>query len=141
MKKLILMSLVGVFAGCVYGQKVNEKDVPASVKATLHKQYPDVNAKWEKEKGNYEANFVSQKKEMSALITPDGKLMETETEIATGELPARVIMYVQKNMNDAKIKEASIIVDASGKKTYEAEVNGKDFIFDETGNFIKSAKD
>ena len=141
MKKLILMSLVAVFSGCVFGQKVNEKNVPISVKETLHKKYPDANAKWEKEKGNYEANFVSQKKEMSALITPDGKLIETETEIATTDLPESVIMYVQKNMNDAKIKEASIIVDSSGKKTYEAQVNSKDLVFDEKGNFIKSVKD
>lgn len=135
------MSLVAVFSGCVYGQKVNDKDVPASVKETLHKKYPEAAAKWEKEKGNYEANFVSQKKEMSALITPEGKLIETETEIATTELPASVTAYVKKNMKDAKIKEASIITDASGKKTYEAEVNGKDLVFDEKGNFIKSAKD
>ena len=141
MKKLILMSLVAVFSGCVYGQKVNEKDIPSAVKAALHKQYPAVSAKWVKEDGNYEANFTSQNKEMSVLLSPAGSLLETETEIATSALPASVKMYVQKNMKDAKIKEASIIVDASGKKTYEAEVNGKDWVFDEKGNFIKSTKD
>ena len=56
-------------------------------------------------------------------------------------LPASVPLYVKKNMPNAKIKEASIIVDAAGKKTYEAEVNGKDLIFDEKGNFIKSTEE
>lgn len=137
MKKLILMSVVAVLTGYGYGQKVNEKDVPASVKETLNKNYPNVGAKWEKEKENFEANFTSGKKELSVLIAANGNLIESETEIETSELPANVLMYVEKNMNNAKIKEAAIITDASGKKTYEAEVGGKDLIFDENGNFIK----
>lgn len=37
-----------------------------------------------------------------------------------------------------KIDEAAKIVDASGKVTYEAEVDEADYIFDETGNFISN---
>jgi hypothetical protein len=45
--------------------------------------------------------------------------------------------YIAKHHAGKKIKEAAEIVDAKGKKTYEAEVGGKDLIFDEKGQFIK----
>ena len=51
-------------------------------------------------------------------------------------LPASVRDYVTKHHTGKKIKEAAEIVNAHGKKTYEAEVGGKDLIFDEKGQFI-----
>jgi hypothetical protein len=36
-----------------------------------------------------------------------------------------------------KITEAGKVTDAKGRTRYEAEVKGKDMLFDEKGNFIK----
>jgi len=36
-----------------------------------------------------------------------------------------------------KITEAGKVTDAKGRTQYEAEVKGKDMLFDEKGNFIK----
>jgi hypothetical protein len=44
---------------------------------------------------------------------------------------------VKKNFPGAKITEAGKVTDASGKTRYEAEVKGKDLVFDEAGNFLK----
>ena len=58
--------------------------------------------------------------------------------IPVSELPANVTAYVKSHYNGAKITEAGKVTDAKGKLSYEAEVNRKDVIFDENGNFVKS---
>ena len=113
-------------------------DVPAAAKATVSKRYPDVKqVKWEKEDRNYEAGLTHNGKKLSLIIDAKGNILETETTIAESALPASVREYVAKHHTGKKIKEAAEIVDANGKKTYEAEVGGKDLLFDTNGQFIK----
>ncbi|WP_018621533.1 PepSY-like domain-containing protein [Spirosoma luteum] len=112
--------------------------VPAAVKATVAKLYPGVkDVKWEKEDGNYEAGLTHNGKKLSLVIDAKGNVLETETTIMGSALPASVQEYVAKHYAGKKIKEAAEIVDAKGKKTYEAEIGGKDLIFDAKGQFIK----
>jgi hypothetical protein len=113
-------------------------DVPAAAKATIARLYPGVKAvKWEKEDGNYEAGLTHKGKKLSLVIDAKGNVLETETTIAESSLPASVRAYVAKHHAGKKIKEAAQILDAKGRKTYEAEVSGKDLIFDEKGQLIK----
>jgi hypothetical protein len=42
------------------------------------------------------------------------------------------------NNKGSKIAEAGRVTDAKGKISYEAQVNGKDIIFDENGTFTKA---
>ncbi|HNJ26678.1 MAG: PepSY-like domain-containing protein [Chitinophagaceae bacterium] len=77
---------------------------------------------------------------MSALFTPAGTMEESEMEIKTNELPAAVTTYINKHHSGAKIKEAAKITKANGDIYYEAEIKGKDLIFDINGNFLKVAK-
>ncbi len=113
-------------------------DVPAAAKATVAKRYPGVkNVKWEKEDGNYEAGLTHNGKELSLVIDANGNVLETETNIMVSALPASVRAYVAKHYPGKKIKVAAEIVDTKGRKTYEAEVGGKDLIFNEKGQLIK----
>ena len=110
----------------------------AAQKGALKKAYPGATGvKWDKEDGDYEASFKNAGKSMSLIIDAKGMVKETETDITVAELPATVRAYVAKQMPGKKIKEAAIIVDASGKKLYEAEVAGKDILFDEAGQVVK----
>ncbi|WP_461129666.1 PepSY-like domain-containing protein [Spirosoma aerophilum] len=112
--------------------------VPAAAKTTVARLYPGVKAvKWEKEGGNYEAGLTHNGKELSLVIDAKGNVLETETTIRVSSLPATVRDYVTKHHAGKKIKEAAEIVDANGRKTYEAEVGGKDLMFDANGQFIK----
>lgn len=142
MKKLILLLAVGITTFTACAQKVKEADVPAPVKAAFTKAYPNSKAgSWEKENGNYEAEFDLNKTEMSVLIDPSGKITETETGIQVSELPKTVTDYCAKNYAGKKIAEASKIVNAAGVLTYEAEINKMDVLFDKDGKFIKESKD
>ncbi len=112
--------------------------VPAAAKATVARLYPGVKAiKWEKEGGNYEAGLTHNGKELSLVIDAKGNVLETETTLIISSLPAPIRDYVTKHHTGKEIKEAAEIVDAKGRKTYEAEVGGKDLMFDANGQFIK----
>lgn len=133
---ILLVAMFGVsFANA---QKISAKKVPTAVKTTLKKNYPNAKEiKWEKEKANYEAGFESKETEYSVLIDVSGNILETEIEIKVDALPANAKEYVYKNYAGQKIKEATKITDNKGVVTYEAEIKGKDLIFDSNGNFIK----
>ncbi len=138
MKKVTVL-LAAIFAITLSNaQKISDKEVPAVVKSALQKSYPSVKQlKWEKEKGNYEAEFEVDETNYSLLIDASGNILETEVGIKIEELPANAKTYISKNHAGQKIKEAERITDSKGAVTYEAEIKGKDLIFDSEGNFIK----
>lgn len=120
-------------------QDLKEKDVPQTVKDAFVKKYPDAKkVSWEKEKGNYEANWGGKSGEdNSVTFTPAAIFLEIVEAIPVSQLPSNVAPYVAKHYNGAKITEAGKVTDASGKHMFEAEIKGKDLIFDEKGIFIK----
>lgn len=136
---ILVASSMGVAATA---QKINSIQVPPAVKNAFAKAYPAVKTvKWEKEKGDFEAGFKQGGNEMSAVFKADGIQLESELEIKTSALPAPVLAYVKQNYKGATIKEAAKITKATGEVNYEAEVKGKDLLFDSNGNFIKIAED
>jgi len=120
-------------------QKLKSANVPDVVKNALLKKYPTAsNVTWEKEKGNFEANWGGKSKEDNSVVfTPDGAFVEMVVAIQIADLPLGVVTYVKAHYPGAKITEAGKVTDAKGKISYEAEVKGKDLLFDEEGNFEK----
>jgi hypothetical protein len=133
---LVACSLLVIHADA---QKLSSAAVPAVVKTALANKYPAaVAVTWEKEKGNYEANWGGRSKEdNSVLFTPDGRFLEQVVAIPVSSLPPAVAKYVKVHYPGAKITEAGKVTDASGQTRYEAEVKGKDLVFDTAGNFLK----
>jgi len=141
MKNIILTATVvlALATGKIMAQKVKNTDVPAAVKTALAKNYPKASGvSWEKEKGNFEANWGGRSKEDNSVVyTPEGKFVEMVVAIPVSSLPERVKSYVKQHYPGAKITEAGKVTDAGGKIGYEAEVNHKDLVFSEGGEFIK----
>jgi hypothetical protein len=141
-KKIIMTSaFIAVIGFAAYAQKLDASKVPAEVKAAFAKQYPGVTAKWEKEDGKFEAGFKQNGKTMSALFEANGTMTESEMDIKVSDLPASVLAYVKENCKGKTIKEGAKITKADGTVNYEAEVDGKDVIFDANGIFLKEVKD
>ena len=142
MKKLMMLSAIAAIVSITAcGQKLDAAKVPAAVKASFTKNFPGATAKWEKENANYEAGFKKDGHEMSALFDANGTMTESEMEIKVAELPTAVTTYLNTNYKGVKVKEAAKITKAGGEVNYEAEVKGKDLIFDANGNFLKEVKD
>ncbi|MCA0428238.1 MAG: PepSY-like domain-containing protein [Bacteroidetes bacterium] len=141
MKKLALMTVAAMITSLTFAQKLQEKDVPASVKTAFQKNFPQAKVKkWEKEESNFEAEFELNKTEQSVLFDAQGNLLETEVEIELNQLPKGVLEYVKANYKGQKVKGAAKITDTNGTITYEAEIKGMDLLFDSNGRFIKEIK-
>jgi len=138
-KNLLTAILIVIAAAGVKAQDIKTKDVPAAVKAALMKKYPEATkVSWEKEKGNYEANWGGKSGEDNSVqFTPAGEFVAIVKAIKVSELPKNVVPYVKQHYHGAKVAEAGHVTDAAGKTSYEAEVKGADLIFDENGNFVK----
>lgn len=141
MKKIMMMGIFAIaIAFSANAQKLEASQVPAAVKASFAKQYPGAIAKWEKEDGKYEAGFKKDGSSMSALFEANGKMTESEVDIKVGELPVTVLTYIKEHYKGKSIKEGAKITKADGTVNYEAEVDGKDIMFDAAGKFLKEVK-
>lgn len=140
-KYLILTGLAGsLLTVSLFAQ--GKITVPAVVKAAFAQKYPDAKmVNWEKEKGNYEANWGGKSGEdNSALYTPQGQFIEMAKAISPNQLPSNALSYVKAHYKSS-ISEAAEVADAHGKLTYEAEVAHKDVVFDQHGNYVKTEKE
>jgi hypothetical protein len=119
-------------------QTLRDRDVPPAVRSALEKKYPGAKkVTWEKEKGNYEANWGGRSGEdNSVAFTPTGDFIEIVRAMPVGELPPSILAYVKEHFKGAKITEAGKVTNAAGKVSYEAEVNKKDLKFDEQGRLL-----
>lgn len=139
---MILIASALFLAGASNAQQIKEADVPSEVKQTFEKMHPGTKvSKWEKEENDYEAEFEKDKVEHSVLFNAKGKMLQTEMEIDPKTLPAGVNDYIAKNMAGKHAKEASKITSLNGVVTYEAEIDGTDYLFDDKGNFLKKETD
>lgn len=140
MKRKILFGIItALLTGNVMAQDLKSSAVPFVVKTALSSKYPEaVKVRWEKEKGNYEANWGGKSGEDNSVVfTPAGSFIEIVKAISVSALPSAVAPYVATHFKGAKIKEAGKVTDAAGKTMYEAEIKGGDLIFDKKGVFIK----
>lgn len=140
MKKAILLIITAALLGTgAVVKATGSLEVPVAVKQSLAKKYPNATkVTWEKEKGNYEANWGGKSGEdTSVTFTPSGEFVEEVDAIPVNQLPPVVFEYVKTNYKGTKIKEAGRVTNAAGKKMFEAEIKGKDLLFDQKGKFIK----
>ena len=119
-------------------------NVPTVVKNANMKKYPESkmhHITWETEKGNYEANWGGKDGEANSVTyTPSGTFVEIVREMPESKLPAAVHTYIKAHYKNAKFGDVGKVLDAQGKTSYEVEINRKDVIFDENGNFVKEEK-
>ncbi len=137
----MVLALTLFLAFSLSAQKIDMAKVPAPVITAFEKKYPGNIAKWEREDGNYEANFKEAGNSMSMIIDPNGAILETEMDIKISALPPSALTYVKEHYKGKTVKEAAKITKADGSITYEAEVAGTDVIFDAGGKFIKESKE
>lgn len=141
MKRFVLTgTLVVLLAACgsVRQSDKNAARIPSVVRESFTRLYPDAkDVDWETEEQHYEASFEKDATEISVVLDANGHLLETETEISTEMLPKPALGYIATNYSGRKIKEAAKIIRQDGTIFYEAEVTGKDLLFDVNGAFIK----
>lgn len=136
-----MTALVSVIGFSASAQKLEAAKVPDEVKKAFVKKFPQAIPKWEKESGKFEANFKQNGNAMSALFQPNGTMTESETDIKVSDLPVSVLNYVKEHYKGKTIKAGAKITKTDGTINYEAEIGGKDVIFNDKGVFLHVAKD
>ena len=143
MKQVLIMAAFALaLTAPAHAQMLKPAQVPAAVKATFKAKFPAITSNtWEKEGTKYEAGFTQNGVTMSALITPAGELLETESDMSPAKLPAAVRTKLASDYKAYKVTEAATLVSAEGKTTFEAEVSkgGKshDVLFNADGSLVK----
>lgn len=138
----LLLPVVMALSLTATAQKIARKDIPAAVQKKFLQLSPQVsNEKWGKEGGNYEAEYMVGKVEHTTVLTPAGVLVQTEIDVKPSMLPALVLAAVKTAHPAEKISEAAEITNPIGKKSFEAEIKGMDYIYDISGTLLKTVKD
>ncbi|MEO6820537.1 MAG: PepSY-like domain-containing protein [Ginsengibacter sp.] len=151
MKKILGLTAIlfalssATFAQEHEGNEGNEHmNVPAVVKSACMKKFPESKTHhitWEKENGNFEANWGGKDGEANSVTyTPAGTFKEIVKEIPVSQLPKTAQTYIKEHYKNAKFGDIGKVLDAQDKTSYEVEINRKDVIFDENGNFVKEEK-
>lgn len=134
---LIMAAFALALSVPAHAQMLKPAQVPAAVKATFKTKFPAITSNtWEKEGTNYETGFKQNGITMSALITPAGELLETESVMSPAKLPAAVRIKLASDYKAYKVTEAATLISADGKTTYEAELS-HDVVFNADGSLAK----
>lgn len=130
-------------AALLISQGIPASKVPSVVRDAFYKKFNPGHDKvsWEKEKGNYEANWGGKSGEDNAAqFTPQGVYVEYAQAIAMEQLPAGVVPYVKAHYS-TQPREAAKVTSAAGVLSYEVEIKGRDLVFDGQGNFVREEKE
>ncbi|MHB1920890.1 MAG: hypothetical protein ACYCOO_01510 [Chitinophagaceae bacterium] len=138
MKKQLLFALA-LGLGVVTAQAQSVK-VSAAAKAALAKNYPQSaqnHITWEKENGNFEANWGGSDGEANSIqYSPSGKFVVGEVAIPASQLPSSALAYAhQKGAHESM---GTKITKANGQVSYEMEWKGKSLVFNENGKYLRT---
>lgn len=137
---LCSLTLIFLFVECS-ALSISPKKVPEAIQEAQSKMYPQVQKlSWSLENENYECSFHQAGIEYSVVWSPSAIPLEIEVEVQLSEIPAIIKDYIQKNHPGKKPKEVAKITLVSGVIQYEIEMNGKDYLFTESGSLIKPEK-
>ena len=146
MKKLIVLALCVFLTGIwnVNGQaKSKKEEVPSAAKSAFEAKFPKAQkVKWGVEKpGEYEAEFMLNGVETSAVYDSKGQFIESEVEMKEANLPQTVKTAVAKDFASYKISSVAMTTDGKGVISYEmVAAKGREKLeisFDTTGKLLK----
>ncbi|MGE0567671.1 MAG: PepSY-like domain-containing protein [Bacteroidia bacterium] len=145
MKSCITAIALGLTA-IGYSQNLKESEVPAAVKNSFKGIYNNATVtKWEKEDGQYEAEFTWEGKKTDAIFNEGGEFQFQEQEVEINTLPKAVKDAVVKKYVGFTINEAELVVDPTGVGFFQLELkNGKNEIeiqIQDNGELIKESKE
>ena len=142
MKKLLVLFVCMALVVGVSATNQKDEKIPAAAKSGFATKFPTTQkVKWGVEKpGEFEAEFILNGVETSALVDAKGTLLETEAEIKESELPQPVKATLAKDFAGYKLDEIEKATDAKGVASFEMEAaKGKDKLeisFDANGKLL-----
>lgn len=117
MKAVLFSTLLAAVLLASCSNEIQESKVPSVVKNTLVTTFSYTGpVDWEKEQGNYEAEFREDTLGYKALISPQGVLLRYKEPIAPSDLPAPVQQVLQEQYRDHGVEDLEKLV--MGEQAY-----------------------
>ncbi|SEK69854.1 PepSY-like domain-containing protein [Parapedobacter koreensis] len=149
MKKLVFNLFVLFLTGLsVMAQGASPRGVPAVVINAFQQQFSKARqVEWERRKdGSYEVEFNVGLigRDQKAFISPEGKVLKHEEEIASSALPEAVKKQLKTEFDGYRVEDAKKI-DTAGTVAYEVELESRygdlQVRFDSDGKILKERMD
>ena len=142
---LVMLSLAYLPAN---GQAVQQRGVPAVVLNAFQQQFPKArDVEWDRNRdGNYEVEFDIGmfSRDHEAIISPDGKVLRHEEDLASYSLPDAVKETIKAEFDGYRVEDVKKI-DTGGTITYKVELDSRqgdlDVVFSANGEIIKERMD
>jgi hypothetical protein len=137
-----VLILAAAFGSVACSSTINPGDVPSVVQNALIKNFPEArDIDWDLKAGVYEAEFNIGKTGLEARFNKDGRLLESETDILIGDLPAPVKVALDSQYAGWKIDDISKI-EKEKVLSYKIELEKKgskdlDVVFGADGAVVK----
>jgi len=117
MKVVFASMLIGACFLSACSDRLRQSHVPSVVQNTIAQQFANANdVEWEKEKQDYEAEFVRDSVEYKAIVNPAGSLVKYKQELNAAQLPAAIMQTIQAQYKDYVIDGVEKI--AQGDQVY-----------------------
>ena len=120
-----IVAIIGISAMAMKSANTDNEtiNIPQVVQQAFSKKYPAAQkVEWEEEKGEYEAEFKMDKKEMSARFQEDGSWLETETELGKKDLPESVKLAISNQFADFELEKAELLETPETPLAYEVKL-------------------
>ena len=125
MKVVFASVLIGACFLSACSDRIRQSNVPSVVQNTVAQQFSNASGvDWEKERQNFEAEFVKDSVEYKAIIDPSGSLVKYKQEQTTAQLPAPVMQTIQTQYKDFVIDEVEKI-EQGNQVYYQVELENK----------------
>ena len=111
MTLMMAAALAGIcaFSACA-SQDIPQDKVPSVVVNAFAKAYPTAtDVEWEKQSGDFEAEFDSASTDYTVLLTASGAIVQAKHEITATELPAAVQKKISANYEDRQPDDAEMV--------------------------------
>jgi hypothetical protein len=139
MKLILLLIGLTCMVQSLNAQKIDPASVPMAIQTQFVKDFPGVNANWNRQGNRYVAAFEQNKYKMQTVYNTYGTRLETRVTIEEKELPEAAREYV-KSHNLAGITEASKIITDLDKVSFKVLAGTQYIDFDAKGNYLRSAE-
>ncbi len=147
-KLLFSLSILTLVYLPVSAQDIQKRGVPAVVLNAFQQQFPKARqVEWEKKRdGNYEVEFDNGlfSRDHQAVISPEGKVLRHEEELASYALPDAVKQQIKAEFDGYRVGDVKKI-DTGGTITYAVELDSRygdlDVIFAADGKIVKERMD
>jgi hypothetical protein len=112
--------------------------VPDSIRMGFDKKYPNSNATWKTENGNYNAYYTDAGKSQRMIsYDKNGRMISNSTLINSSDVPANISTYYKNNYpTDTHYKVW--MDDMNGSKSYYINSGNNRYYFDSNGNYLRS---